>query len=240
MLNFSKRKTNFVAIKSLLVDHIRQLENKKSSIPEDVFDVTKFSIEEILKTFESMDILIKKEDFEGCIKLSRTILENSINLRYIYKEDIEKRAKNFKTSSIKKLSDKFNTLKDDTPEAKEMNDYFQLLLKDYIPEKKIRDKFKAVDSDDLYLRSYKRLSEYIHPVYRPKQINFNENSPYILEMKRTVRSDTSIVTLTALQDVCVKYNLDGGIMMIDDMGYKATIFFATNPNKAEKYMQHKE
>lgn len=238
MFNFLKRNTDFVAIKSALKNHIKQIESKKSSIPEDVFDVTKFSLEEILKTFASMDILIQKNDFEGCIKLSRTILENSINLRYIYKEDTEKRAKNFKTASIKNLSDKFNTLEEPPIEAKPMNDYFQSLLKDYIPEKNMREKFKSVGSDDTYIRSYKRLSEYIHPVYRPKQINFNENSPYIVEMKRTVRSDTIIIVLTALQDVCTRYNLDGGIMMIDDMDYKATVFFATNPKKAEESIRN--
>lgn len=232
MLNLFKKKSVFAPIKSILRDHIRQLQDKKSLIPEDVFDVTKFSIEEMLSTFESMDILIKKNDIGGCIKLSRTILENSINLRYIYKEDIENRAKNFKTASIKKLSEKFESLDECTPEAKEINSYLQKLLKDYIPDKKnIRDKFKEVNSDSTYIRSYKRLSEYIHPTYRHQKIDFNKNTPYILEMKRTVRSDTCIIALTALMDICIKYDLDGGIMVIEEPEYKGTVFFSTNPVK---------
>lgn len=233
MFNFLKKKTtNFEEIRSLLIDHIKQINDKKNSIPEDVFDVTKFSIEEILSTFESMDTLMGKNDIGGCIKLSRTILENSINLRYIYKEDIENRAKNFKTASIKKLSEKFESLDQHTPEAKEMYDYFQKLLKDYIPDnKKIRDKFKEVNSDSTYVRSYKRLSEYIHPTYRPQKIDFNKDTPYILEMKRTVRSDTCIITLTALMDICIKYDLDGGVMVIEEPEYKGTVFFSTNPVK---------
>lgn len=232
MFNFFKKKENFKEIKSILIDHLNQINNKKTSIPGDVFDVTRFSLEEILSTFESMDTLIKKNDTEGCIKLSRTIIENSITLRYIYKEDTEKRAKNFKTTSIKKLSEKFESLNEDIPEAKEMHDYFQELLKDYIPDKKIRDKFKAVNSDSTYVRSYKRLSEYIHPTYRPQKIDFTENTPYILEMKRTVRSDTCIMTLMALMDVCIKYDLDGGFMVIDDPEYKGTVFFSTNPMRS--------
>jgi hypothetical protein len=233
MLDFlRKKKTNFTEIISVLIDHIRQIKDKKNSIPEDVFDVTIFSLEEILSTFESMDTLIEKNDIGGCLKLSRTILENSINLRYIYKEDIESRAKNFKTESIKKLSEKFESLDEYTPEAKEMYDYFQKLLKDYVPDKKkIRDKFKEVNSDSTYVRSYKRLSEYIHPTYRHQKIDFSKNTPYILELKRTVRSDTCIIALTALMDVCIKYDLNGGGMIIEEPEYKGTVFFSTNPLK---------
>ncbi|MES2224199.1 MAG: DUF5677 domain-containing protein [Patescibacteria group bacterium] len=240
MFNFFNKKTNFTPIKAILIDHIKQLKEKKPTIPEDVFDVTKFSLEEILSTFESMEILINKHDFEGCIKLSRSVLENSVNLRYIYKEDVEKRAKNFKLTSVKKLTEKFHSLGDEyTPEAKELNDYFEGLLKDYVPEKTVRDKFKAINFDDMYVRSYKRLSEYIHPVYRAKKVDFGENHrPYVLEMKKTVRSDTSLVTLMALEVVCAKYDLDGGIMSIDEPGYKGTVFFATNRKKAEEEMKN--
>lgn len=236
MFNFFNKKTSFFAIKSILIDHLKQINEKKAFIPVNVFDVTKFSVEEILSTFESMDTLIMGNDIEGCIKLSRTILENSINLRYIYKEDTENRAKNFKMTSVKKLSDKFESLDEHTPEAKGMYDFFQEQLKDYKPEKNMRDKFKAVNSDSTYVRSYKRLSEYIHPVYRANKVNFNENRPYVLEMKRVVKSDTCLVSLMALEAVCTKYDLDGGVMVIEDLGYKGTIFFSTNPKKSEKHI----
>lgn len=237
MFNFFKKKRNFVAMKLVITDHLKQLEEKRASIPEDVFDITKFSLEELLSTFESMDTLIKKRDYEGCIKLSRSILENSVNLRYIYKEDTEKRAKNFKLKSVQILSKKFESLEDPALEAKEMNDYFQELLKDYTPEKNMRDKFKEINSEATYIRSYKRLSEFVHPAYRPKKIDFSENRPYALEMKRTVRSDTCIVTLMALEAVCLKYDLDGGIVMVDEPGYIGKVFFATNPKRAEEDMK---
>ncbi len=240
MFNLFKKKTNFVAIRSVLTDHLKQLDEKKSSIPEDVFDITKFSLEEILSTFESMETLIRKNDFEGCIKLSRSILENSVNLKYIYMEETEKRAKNFKLTSVKKLTEKFHSLGNEyTPEAKELNDYFEGLLKDYVPEKNMRDKFRAINIDDMYVRSYKRLSEYIHPVYRAKKVDFNEDHrPYVLEMKKTVRSDTALVTLMALEVVCAKYDLEGGIMSIDEPGYKGTVLFATNRKRAEEEMKN--
>lgn len=217
----------------MLIDHLEQLSEKKNSIPEDIFDVTRFSLEEILGTFESLDILMQKDDFEGCIKLSRSILENSINLQYIYKEDMESRARNFKLASLKGMERKFEALDEFTPEAREMHDFFQEKLKEYIPEKNIRAKFKAVNSDSTYVRSYRRLSEFIHPVYRPERINFKDNRPLVIELKRTVRSDTCLVTLMTLEKICTKYDLEGGVMMIDDPGYKGVVFFATNPKKQE-------
>lgn len=231
MFNFFKKKTEFGPMKSILMDHSRQINEKRSSIPEDVFDVTVFALEEIISVFDSMDILIAKYDYAGCIKLSRSILENSINLQYIYKEDTEKRAKNFKLASLKEMTRKFEALEEYTPEAKEMYEFFQEKLKEYEPEKHIRDKFKAVNSDATYLRSYRRLSEHVHPTYRSHKLNYVEKRPYIEELKRTVRADTCLVTLLALEKVCTKYDLDGGVMVIDDPGYKATVLFATNPEK---------
>lgn len=231
MFNFLKKKTEFGPMKSMLMDHLRQINEKKSSIPEDVFDVTAFTLEEIIGVFDSMDILIAKDDFAGCIKLSRSILENSINLQYIYKEETQKRAKNFKLASLKGMARKFEALEEYTPEAKEMYEFFQEKLKEYEPEKNIREKFKAVNSDATYIRSYKRLSEHVHPTYRSHKLDYAENRPYIEELKRTVRSDTCLVTLMALEKVCTKYDLDGGVMMIDDPGYKGVVLFATNPKK---------
>lgn len=233
MFNLFNKKTNFDAMITILIDHLRQLQEKKSSISEDVFDVTKFSIEEFIGIFESMDILIEKNDFEGCIKLSRSILENSINLQYIYKDDTEKRAKNFKLTQVKGMTKKFEALDEYTPEAKEMYDLFKEQLKDY-KETNIREKFKAVNSEEQYLTSYQRLSEFIHPTYRSEKINFKEKRPFVENLKRIVRADTCLITLMSLEAVCVKNDLDGGVMIIDDLGYKGPVVFATNPNKMEK------
>jgi hypothetical protein len=233
MFNFLKKKTMFGPMRQMLADHLEQIHGKRKTIPEDVFDVTAFSIEEILGVFESMDTLMQRGDYAGCIKLSRSILENSINLQHIYKEDTEKRAKNFKLASLKGMARKFESLDEYTPEAKEMYELFQEKLREYIPEKSLRDKFKAVNSDAMYVRSYKRLSEHVHPTYRSHRLDYSENRPYIEELRRTVRADTCLVTLIALERVCTKYDLDGGLMMIDDLGYKGTVFFATNPKKME-------
>jgi hypothetical protein len=239
MFNFLKKKTEFTQIKSILTDHMKQFEGKKSSIPEDIFDVTKFSIQEFISIFESMDTLIKNNDFEGCIKLSRSILETSINLQYIYKENMEKRAENFKLTQVKGMTKKFEALDEYTPEAKEMYDLFKEKLKGY-KEPKIREKFTAVNSEAQYLTSYQRLSEFIHPTYRAERINFNEKRPFVENLKRIVRADTCVITLMALEVVCLKYDLDGGIILIDEPGYKGTLFFATNPKKAEEYMKSHE
>jgi hypothetical protein len=237
MFKFFKKKTVFEPMKSILQDHLNQIHEKRKSIPEDVFDVTKFSIEEFIGIFESMDTLIMKNNFEGCIKLSRSILENSINLQYIYKEDTEKRATNFKLTQVKGMAKKFEALDEYTPEAKEMYEFFKEQLKGY-KETKIREKFTAVNSESQYLTSYQRLSEFIHPTYRSSKIDFTEKRPFVENLKRIVRADTCVITLMSLKEVCTKYDLDGGIMMIDEPGYIGHVFFATNPKKAKEEMKN--
>lgn len=70
-------------------------------------------------------------------------------------------------------------------------------------------------------------------------MDFSENHrPYVLEMKKTVRSDTALVALMALEAVCARYDLEGGIMSIDEPGYKGTVFFATNRKRAEEEMKN--
>lgn len=237
MFNFFKKKTMFGPIRQMLLDHLEQVKEKRGSMSEDVFDVTKYSIEEFISVFESMDTLIAENDFEGCIKLARSILENSVNLQYIYKEDIENRSANFKLTQIKGMTKKFEALDEFTPEAKEMHEFFKEKLKDY---KKITigEKFAAVNFEQQYLTSYQRLSEFVHPTYRAVRINFTEKRPFVDNLKRIVRSDTCLVTLMGLKDVCTKYDLNGGIMMIDEPGYIGHVFFATNPKKAEEEMKN--
>lgn len=236
MFNFKRKKKNFVAMEDILQEHLKQLNEKKESMPQDVFDITRFSIEEFISCFKSMQTLIKSKDYEGCLKISRPILETSANIRYIFKGDAENRAKNFKIKSVKNLSDRMSSLSDEeyTVEIRELNDYFQEILKDYVPEKNIREKFKEAQMEETYLRSYKRLSEFVHPVYKTEKIDFEVERPYTTELKRTVEVDTCLITLEALKDICVKYDLDGTISMIDNPGYKALILFATNPKKAKE------
>lgn len=237
MFRIFKKKTMFGPMVEFLKDHINQFQEKQDSIPSDIFDVTMFSLEEILGVYESMDILMQKKDYSGCIKLARSILENSINIQYIYKSDSENRAKNFKLKSMDGMAKKFKTLSEYTPEVIEMHDFFQEKLKEYTPEKRIREKFKELNLDDTYARSYVRLSEHIHPTYRSHRLDYTENRPYVEELKRTARADTCLITLMALEKICTKYDLDGGVMVIDDLGYKGIVFFGTNPKREEAKMK---
>lgn len=224
-------------MKLLLQEHLKQLQEKRDSIAIDIFDITKFTIEEFISIFDSMDILMKNNDFEGCIKLSRSILENSINLQYIYQKDSNERSKNFKLTAVKGMIKKFESLNEYDSELKEINDFFKEELEGY-KQTQIRQKFETVNSEDQYLKSYQRLSEFIHPTYRAKKIDFTEKRPFVDNLKRIVRSDTCVVTLMALKVICTKYDMDGGVMMIDEPEYKGDLFFATNPEKAEEYMRN--
>lgn len=221
-------------IKKFLTMHLSQLIKAKDKIPEDVFDVTKFFIEENLDIYESMNILMSKNHFRGCIPLSRSILENSINLQYIYKEDTEQRAKNFKLASMDSFLKRYNDFEDNSPQYKEMKNVFENQLKYYVKDRKnIKEKFEEVNSHLFYKEAYKRLSGYVHSEYKINR-DFTENRPYNNYLKRLVFTDTLLVTLEALKVVCEKFDLDGNFMVIDDLDYNRTIFFSTNPKKMEE------
>ncbi len=219
-------------MKLFLEEHLKQIEEKRENIDPDIFDITKFTIEEFISLFNSMDILLENDDFEGSLKLSRSILENSINLRYIYEKDSQKRARNFKLTAVNGLVKKFKTLDKPDAELRGFNTILEKTLEDY-KQIQTRQKFKEVNSEDEYLKSYQRLSEFIHPTYRSKKIDFRKEGPYINSLKGIVRSDTCIVTLMVLKAICIKYDMDGGVMMLEEPKYKGTVFFATNPKKAE-------
>lgn len=235
----NQRTEDLKQIKIFLRKHKEQLIKNKDKVPQDIFDVTNFFFDEVLDIYESMDILIRKDHFRGCLPMARLLLENSINLQYVYKQDTEQRAKNYKLASANSFLKRLSTLKETNSELNEMKAVFENELKDYAPDKKtLRDKAEEVNMQSMYKDSYKRLSEYIHSEYRANR-DLNRVGPYTEYLKRMVFSDTLLVTLEALKSVCERYDLDGGVMIIDDPGYKGVIFFATNPKKQEEYMKSK-
>jgi len=240
MFNFFKKNQHsedLKQIKSFLRAHLNQLIDAKAKVPQDIFDVTKFFLEENLDFYESMDILIQKNHFRGCIPIARSIFENSINLQYIYKQDTEQRAKNFKLASMSAFLKRWQSMKEYTPEAEEMKAFMENEIKNYVPDNKtLKQKADEVGVQSSYKDVYKRLSEYVHSGYKSKR-DFDDGRPYTIYLKRIVFSDTLIVTLEALKKVCEMYDLDGGVMVIDDPGYKGVLLYATNPKREEEKMK---
>jgi hypothetical protein len=233
MFNFKPRKKDFQNIKKFISLHLADLITHKNVIPLDVFDVTLFYLEEYLDIYESIDILMQNDHFRGCLPLARSLLENSINLQYVYNKDTEQRAKNFKLAAVNSMLKRLKDFKGDSPKVNEMKATYENLLKNYKPEhKNLKEKAEEVGSQSLYKDSYKRLSEFVHSSYKADR-NLDAVRPYTTYLKKIVFPDTILVTLLTLQSVCEKLDLDGGIMVIDDSAYDGLIVFSTNPKKTK-------
>lgn len=237
LFNKPSRKKDFKEVREFLIAHFKMLHDAKNKIPQDVFDVSSFFITEAIQLFDSIDILTRKNHFRGCLPIARTIMEISINFQYIYKENVEQRAKAFKLDSMLEMKRKGDAVKEeskDNPVYQEYMDKLEGELKGYQKEKKtVYEKAREINMESSYISTYKRLSEYVHSGYQPIR-DFDEEGLYNEFLKRVVFSDTVMFILMALKSMCEKYDLDGGFMIIDEPGYVGTIFFSTNPKKEEE------
>lgn len=243
LFNKPSRKKDLEAVRFFLSAHFEQLHKAKDRIPQDVFDVSAFFIAEAIQLFDSIDILTRKNHLRGCLPIARTIMEISINFQYIYKKDVEQRAKNFKLDSILDLKRKGEGVaaeSADNPVYQEYMDRIATELKDYKKEKTtIYEKAKEIDMESSYMSTYTRLSEYVHSGYKPFR-DLDEKGPYNDFLKRVVYSDTVMFIVMGLKSMCEEYDLDGGTIVIDDPGYKGIVFFSTNPKKEEERTKEHE
>lgn len=237
LFNKPSRKKDLNAVKVFLGTHLQQLHDAKDRVPQDVFDVSAFFITEAIQLFDSVDILTRKNRFRGCLPLARTIIEISINFQYIYKKNVQQRAKNFKLDSMWEMKRKGDNVANealDNPFYKEFMGKIADELKDHKKEKKnIYEKAKETNMKSSYISTYRRLSEYVHSGYQPVRY-FDEKGSYNDFLKRVVYSDSVMFMLMGLKSMCEKYDLEGGCMVIDDPGYKGIIFFSTNPKREEE------
>lgn len=232
-------------IKKFLRSHLDEFKSKEKSIPDDVFDATVFLLEEILDMYESITTLYKKDHFRSCIVLARSILENSINLRYIYQKDTEKRAKNFKLFSLREYLKRADKVENMPADAKEFLDFLKEQTENYQPAgtnqsywdgKTIRDKSLELKSETIY-DMYRHLSNYLHSKYQGNR-NLSVERPYNDFLRKLVFKDILVHTLQALVAICERFDLDGGIMILHDYPQHGhVLFFATNPKRREAEME---
>lgn len=232
-------------IKKFLRSHIDEFKSKEKEIPADVFEASVFLLEEILDMYESISTLYRRDHFRSCIILARTILENSINLRYIYQSDTEKRAKNFKLFSLREYLNRADKVENTPKEAKEFLDFLRQETLHYQPSgtnqgywdgKSIRDKALSLKSETVY-DMYRHLSNYLHSKYRGNR-NLSVERPYNDFLRKLVFKDILVHTLQALTDMCLKYDLEGGIMIMHDYPQQGhVLLFATNPKRREAEMK---
>ena len=229
---------DLAAMNTELQRHLAELRKKKADVQEDIFDVTAFILEENIDLYQSIITLYKQNHFRSCLILIRNILENFVTLQYIYANDSEKRAKNFRLFSGIKYLKRADKVKDMPPEVrKEFFEMLRTMERDYQPSgsrkgqwdgKSMREMCEELKLTFIYEDWYSRLSGYTHSQYRGNR-DLDHVGPYNNFLRDLVWKHVSVVGLQTLYKINSKYNLTEDIVILEDYPQKgATFFFAVN------------
>ena len=244
MFNFGIK--NHSSIKSLneskkfLKVHLKEFRTKEEVVSEDLFDVTAFLLEEIIDMYESLILLYEKNHFRSCIILARSILENSINLQYIYNKDIELRASNYKLFSLREYVKRAKKTEKMTPELLKFIEELEKIVGKYNPSgkrvghwdgKTVRDQVAELKIESMY-DTYRHLSNFTHSKFQGNR-DLSGERPYLDFLRKLVLRDIMVYILPSLQAICERFDLNGGLMVIHDYDIKSPriILYATNPKK---------
>jgi hypothetical protein len=229
---------DLAAMNKELQRHLAELKNKKAEVQEDIFDVTMYILEENIDLYKSIITLYKQGHFRSCLILVRNILENFVNLQYIYADDSEKRAKNFRLFSALHYLKRVDKVKDVPPEIKkEFSEMRQSMELDYQPSgnkkghwdgKSMRKMCDELKLTIIYEDWYSRLSSYTHSQYRGNR-DLDHAGPYNNFLRDLVVKHVSVVGLQTLYKINSKYNLTEDIVILHDYPQEGAVFlFAVN------------
>ena len=249
MFDFWKKREQMKDLKEIRIflrSHLNEFESKKEKIPEDIFETTCFLLEEIIDIYESIAVLYRQKHFRSSVVLARSVIENSISLRYIYQADSEKRALNFKLFSMREYLKRAERMEGvPPPEVKQMLEIMRKRVEEYQPSgsnpnqwdgKSVKEKTQALQSESIY-DIYKHLSNYTHSKFKGSR-DLSIERPYNDYIRELVFKQILVHTLQALADMCLKYDLDGGVMIMHDYPeLGSAFFFATNPKRREAEMK---
>jgi len=226
------------SIHKVLERHLEELKKRKSEIPGDIFDVTVFLLEENMELYLSIITLYKQGRFRACLPIARIILENFVNLEYIYANDSERRAKNFISFAVTNYLKRANTLKDMPAEVKK--DFAEMLKNMELEYQRSGKNMRHWDGKNfreicdelkltfLHTQWYTRLSGYTHSEFKRGR-DFDREGPYNEFLRDLVWKHISIIGLQAIFKINSKYNLTEDVVVIKDYPHPgATFFFAVN------------
>ncbi len=222
----------------LLRDHRQELVRRKSEFTEDVFDVTEFFLRQNSDLFDSIATLHKGDHFQSCVVLARSLIENAINLQYIYRDNHEQRAKNFKLFTLKRYVSRADIV-DDFPGKEDFIASMEEILKDYKPSGKNKShwdgrSFKEICNElkmgSTYKAVYSRLSEYSHSGFTRK-LDYSEPGPYNDFLRSLVFRYSILMTAQTLKDINQRHDLLMGFIHIPDYPDPHTDLFFSFSNK---------
>lgn len=216
------------------------LKVREKSDPE-LFEATRFLLQENIDMYGAIIELHKKDHFLSCLIIGRSILENSINLQYIYRAESEQRAKNFTLYGLMQYKRRMEELKITSEGQVELMKSIDKKLKGYKPSgeskyhwdgKSISKLFTELNLKSLYPSLYGRLSGFTHGSFGNR--NFNQSRPYIQLLRGLFTRELFLVVLESLRVVSERFDMEPAVVCIDDFPAGATTLFSTNPKKMER------
>jgi len=229
-------------IRYVVLDHLRELIKRRKGIDDNLFEITAFLLDEIGDSLASI-IKLREDHLKSSIMIARFILEDSVNLQYIYKADSEKRALNYRAFSAKGLLKRMEQSKEEDERIKGEIPRVKERVDKYSPSgnnpghwdgRSVKDIMSDLGLDNIYSNWYMRMSSYIHPQYHGHKITADVDSPYINFLKDMVFKDLAMPILESLKVINEKLDLlEGGVIFRDYPKKKSTLIFSIN-NKRMK------
>ena len=239
---------NFKGLVRVQEAHVKELiaHRKDENIPFELFEVTKFLLEENVDLYKSIIILLKKGLFQPCLVLGRIIIENSINLQYIYQKDSETRAKNYMIHAFVGDLKRMKKTHENDPDVDVSGPIIAGIeeLKKELQKSGNRDRpwdgktFKeiceALNHEWVYKAWYSRLSRYVHSEYKAQR-SFDIKRPHNDFLKRLISRDIEVLVLETLKSINNKYNLMEGFAVIENYPHEeATLFFSFSSKEVDE------
>ena len=229
-------------IKGLLQRHFVELKKRADLNPNSLLDASIFLLEESIDLYGSLTSLYKDNYLRSCVIIARSILEASISLQYIYKNDADKRASNFILFSRKTALDRLKKANDSGQIKEEHILWFEDAVRDYSPSgkgkggwdrKSIRNIFEELELVGVYDEWYSRLSNYTHVNYVGNR-DLSLESPYRDRLKKFIFRDVFLITLEALRLMNEKLDLlEGGVVIHGYPKENMMYFFSINKKATE-------
>ena len=236
----NKEMNDVLAIKYMVLAHLSELIKHREQINEDLFEVTAFLLDEIGDALSAI-VALKKDHLKSSIMISRYILEDCVNLHYIYKKDSEKRALNYRAFPAKELLSRMEMYKGNDERIKKEIPRVKERLEKYSPSGSnqnhwdglsIKKIMSDLGFDDIYQNWYVRMSSYTHPQYRGGKIKISDTGEYVEFLKNMVFKDLNLPILESLRAINRKFDLlEGGVVISNYPKENSTLVFSINEHR---------
>src|SRR3989338_776655 len=222
-----RRIKEFDDIRRLIEAHLVESRNRRFEMSNHMFNAIEHALLVDLEHYNTIKILVTADQFYPCLPFARSIVENSINLLYILKEDSERRARAFALHSAIVFAQRTEKETESEAKPKELIETLQQIneLQSQNPKsgrnkshwdgKSFKQLCEELNMQKIYTGWYTRLSGYTHPQYKIRK-GINKDGPFLAYLEKLVFRDMFLLVLESIKDLNAKFDLlEGGAMITD-------------------------